>query len=74
MTKFEKDQIKDMVKSHEFLSGNATLESAYLLGMLSAAVVNWQYGALEDFLHWSLELSLPTRFFLCFLTTSRYNY
>ena len=47
LTKFEKDQIKDMVKSHEFLSGNATLESAYLLGMLSAAVVNWQYGALK---------------------------
>ena len=47
LAKFEKDQIKDMVKSHEFLSGNATLESAYLLGMLSAAVVNWQYGALK---------------------------
>lgn len=47
LVKFEKDQIKDMVKSHEFLSGNATLESAYLLGMLSAAVVNWQYGAFK---------------------------
>ena len=47
LAKFEKDQIKDMVKSHEFLAGNATLESAYLLGMLSAAVVNWQYGAFE---------------------------
>ena len=75
LSKFEKDQIKDMVKSHEFLSGNATLESAYLLGMLSAAVVNWQYGALEksSFGKWLDRAGTINRDKLSYITRYRFS-
>ncbi|HHH51300.1 MAG TPA: CRISPR-associated protein, partial [Campylobacterales bacterium] len=36
-------KIKTLVKKSEFLD-NEVLQSAYLLGMLSSALMNWQYG------------------------------
>lgn len=41
ITKTQK--IKTLVKKSEFLD-NEVLQSAYLLGMLSSALMNWQYG------------------------------
>lgn len=38
-----KDKIESLIKSYEFLE-NENLKSAYLLGMLCAAVINWQIG------------------------------
>ena len=36
--------IKELIKNSEFLNQNDALISAYLLGMLSAALINWQLG------------------------------
>ena len=36
--------IKELIKNSEFLNQNDALISAYLLGMLSAALINWQFG------------------------------
>jgi len=36
--------IKELIKNSEFLNQDDALISAYLLGMLSAALVNWQLG------------------------------
>ena len=38
-----KDKIEELIQKSEFLS-NDVLKSAYLLGMLSSALINWQYG------------------------------
>ncbi len=38
-----KEKIEKLIKNSEFLN-NETLKSAYLLGMLSAALINWQLG------------------------------
>ena len=40
----KKELIKELIKNSEFLNQNDTLISAYLLGMLSAALINWQLG------------------------------
>jgi len=40
----KKELIKELIKSSEFLNQNDALISAYLLGMLSAALINWQLG------------------------------
>lgn len=39
-----KELIKELIKNSEFLNQNDALISAYLLGMLSAALINWQLG------------------------------
>ena len=40
----KKELIKELIKNSEFLHQNDALISAYLLGMLSAAMINWQLG------------------------------
>ena len=40
----KKELIKELIKNSEFLNQNDALISAYLLGMLSAALINWQFG------------------------------
>ena len=40
----KKEVIKELIKNSEFLNQNYALISAYLLGMLSAAMINWQLG------------------------------
>ena len=40
----KKELIKELIKNSEFLNQNDALISAYLLGMLSAALINWQLG------------------------------
>ena len=40
----KKELIKELIKNSEFLNQNDALISAYLLGMLSAAMINWQLG------------------------------
>ena len=40
----KKELIKELIKNSEFLNQNDALASAYLLGMLSAALINWQFG------------------------------
>lgn len=40
----KKELIKELIKNSEFLNQNYALISAYLLGMLSAALINWQLG------------------------------
>ena len=40
----KKEIIKELIKNSEFLNQNDALISAYLLGMLSAALINWQFG------------------------------
>ena len=40
----KKEMIKELIKNSEFLNQDDALISAYLLGMLSAALVNWQLG------------------------------
>ena len=40
----KKELIKELIKNSEFLNQNSALISAYLLGMLSAALINWQLG------------------------------
>lgn len=40
----KKELIKELIKNSEFLNQDSTLISAYLLGMLSAALINWQFG------------------------------
>ena len=40
----KKELIKELIKNSEFLNQNYALISAYLLGMLSAAMINWQLG------------------------------
>ncbi|WP_298040461.1 TM1802 family CRISPR-associated protein, partial [uncultured Campylobacter sp.] len=40
----KKELIKELIKNSEFLHQNDALISAYLLGMLSAALINWQLG------------------------------
>ena len=47
LSKFEKDQIFEVLNTHDFLVASPVLKSAYLLGMLSASIVNWQYGATD---------------------------
>jgi len=39
----KKQKIETLLKKSEFLN-NEVLQSAYLLGMLSGALINWQYG------------------------------
>ena len=39
----KKELIKELIKNSEFLNQNDALISAYLLGMLSAALINWQF-------------------------------
>ncbi len=41
--KSSKETITQLIEGSEFLE-NEVLESAYLLGMLSSALINWQYG------------------------------
>ena len=41
--KSDKEKITQLIEKSEFLE-NEVLESAYLLGMLSSALINWQYG------------------------------
>ena len=41
--KDKKERIGELIKNSEFLD-NEVLETAYLLGMLSSALMNWQYG------------------------------
>ena len=41
--KSNKEKISQLIDNSEFLD-NEVLESAYLLGMLSSALINWQYG------------------------------
>ena len=40
----KKEMIKELIKNSEFLNQDDALISAYLLGMLSAALINWQLG------------------------------
>lgn len=40
----KKELIKELIKNSEFLNQDSALISAYLLGMLSAALINWQFG------------------------------
>lgn len=40
----KKELIKELIKNSEFLNQDGALASAYLLGMLSAALINWQLG------------------------------
>ena len=40
----KKELIRELIKNSEFLNQNDALISAYLLGMLSAALINWQLG------------------------------
>ena len=40
----KKELIKELIKNSEFLNQDDALVSAYLLGMLSAALINWQFG------------------------------
>lgn len=40
----KKELIKELIKNSEFLNQNDALISAYLLGILSAALINWQLG------------------------------
>lgn len=40
----KKELIKELIKNSEFLNQDDALASAYLLGMLSAALINWQLG------------------------------
>ena len=40
----KKEMIKELIKNSEFLNQDSALISAYLLGMLSAALINWQFG------------------------------
>ena len=40
----KKELIKELIKNSEFLNQDSALISAYLLGMLSAALINWQLG------------------------------
>ena len=40
----KKELIKELIKNSEFLNQDNALASAYLLGMLSAALINWQLG------------------------------
>ena len=40
----KKEMIKELIKNSEFLNQDSALISAYLLGMLSAALINWQLG------------------------------
>ena len=40
----KKELIKELIKNSEFLNQDDALISAYLLGMLSAALINWQFG------------------------------
>ena len=40
----KKELIKELIKNSEFLHQNDALISAYLLGILSAAMINWQLG------------------------------
>ena len=40
----KKELIKELIKNSEFLNQDDALVSAYLLGMLSAALINWQLG------------------------------
>ena len=40
----KKELIKELIKNSEFLNQDDALASAYLLGMLSAAMINWQLG------------------------------
>lgn len=42
--KNKKEKIQLLIKNSEFLEDNDVLETAYLLGMLSSALINWQYG------------------------------
>ena len=39
----KKEMIKELIKNSEFLNQDSALISAYLLGMLSAALINWQF-------------------------------
>ena len=39
----KKELIKKLIKNSEFLNQDSALISAYLLGMLSAALINWQF-------------------------------
>jgi CRISPR-associated protein Csh1 len=41
----EKEKIRLLIQNSPFLQENDVLQTAYLLGMLSAALMNWQYGA-----------------------------
>ncbi|MBE0496734.1 MAG: CRISPR-associated protein [Campylobacterales bacterium] len=40
----EKEKIRLLIQNSPFLQENDVLQTAYLLGMLSAALMNWQYG------------------------------
>lgn len=42
--KEKKEKIRLLLENSEFLDNNDVLQSAYLLGMLSSALINWQYG------------------------------
>ena len=39
----KKELIKELIKNSEFLNQDSALISAYLLGMLSATLINWQF-------------------------------
>lgn len=42
--KDSKERVKFVYKKSEFIHANEVLQSAYLLGMISAALINWQMG------------------------------
>lgn len=42
--KDSEERVKFVYKKSEFIHANAVLQSAYLLGMISAALINWQMG------------------------------
>ena len=48
MNELTEDTIQALVKNNALIAGNSLLEAAYLLGLLSVAVVKWQQGVNRD--------------------------
>ncbi len=44
----KKEIIKELIKNSEFLKDNSVLQGAYLLGMMSSALIKWQYAISES--------------------------